>query len=152
MVILVVSTAFVAAPRVSQGWMQTTALDGDEQNVLQTLRLARETAIHAASDVIVRRIRREHPDGTQRYALELQLAAGPYSDNASWHGAGGNTAARFMDHPFWLRQDVSIQRGPNQFRFQSDGTADRDVSWDISLQGVTRTVNVLGTNGWITRS
>lgn len=152
MVVLVVTAAFVAAPRVSQGWMQTTALDGDEQTVLHTLRLARETAIQSAGDVVIQRVQRLHPDGTTRFALELQLSPGPYSDNGSWHGAGGNTATRFMDHPFWMSSDVAIRQGPNQFRFHPDGTADRDVSWVITLEGVNKTVNVLGTSGWITRS
>ena len=158
LLVIVISTTTLSIAALSWDSLQRTFLSrtcvmDDVEEVLQCLRMARETAVMSQTDVSVRHVLRTHPDTKQqRYAIEFQIKPSPYrpavdANNVSLFVALPNSGSGWMADPIWLNERTTIRSDRSMLTFDASGNADRDTKWQLTLDGRIATTVVYAITG-----
>ncbi len=158
LLVIVISTTTLSIAALSWDSMQRTLLSrtgvmDDAEEVMQCLRMARETAVMSQSDVSVRYAQLTHPDTKQRrYAIEFQIKPSPYrpavdANGVNLFGAVPKSGSDWMADPIWLNERTTIRSDRSTLTFDASGNADQDTKWQLTLDGRIATAVVYAITG-----
>jgi prepilin-type N-terminal cleavage/methylation domain-containing protein len=158
LLVIVISTSTLSIAALSWDSMQRTFLSrtgvmDDAEEVMQCLRMARETAVMSQTDVSVRYVLLTHPDLKQpRYAIEFQIKPSPYrpavdANGVSLFGAVPTSGSGWMADPIWLHERTTIRSDRSMLTFDASGNADQDTKWQLSLDDKIATTVVYAITG-----
>ena len=134
MVIIILAAAAVGSSFLLDGqWTARRGVTSVTHDVANTLRLARNTAITNQSTVRVERQRRA---GAEQ--LVIHEDAGPFRPAKSWTVELGN--------------DARLLGSPRRIVFSPTGTADRNLTWQITRSRTSGQVTVSPTSGRVSRT
>lgn len=148
LVILILSAALAAAPGFSRTFVGRQSITADADELLQTIRLARQTAILHDGVVEVRVVTRPHPaDGRNRVAVEWRGVPSPFSPNARWAGPPPPTGTAWLADPIWLAADTQLQANPSTIAFDGKRGLSRDAVWTLTHGPDRRTIRIAAGSG-----
>jgi len=154
LMVIMISAAALSIAGVSGTFRGRTDSRSDADEVLRSLRLARETAMISRCDVRVRHGLRIDPStGRRRQSIEVAASADPYRPQVDANGVthfGAQPAhSGWMSQPIWLAEDTSVRSDANIITFNATGGADRNIRWRIDHSGQSHSVVVTAASGEI---
>ena len=157
--VLLILTGTLSIIGIRSTFRSRTSVRQDSEEVVNAIRLARETAIISGCTVYVRHVRRNHPaTKLSRDAIELLATPSPYRDLADdqdvgHFGAIPSQPSEWMTDPIWMNESTRIQSDSSEIKFNANGVASQDTKWvveqsndavKISVEAVTGNI-LLGT-------
>lgn len=155
--VLVILTGTLSIIGVGSAFKSRTSIRQDSDEVVNAIRLARETAIASGCDVVVRHVQRKHPSTGQACdAIEMIATKSPYQDVADAQGVGHFGAMspetnQWMVDPIWMAESTKIKTDSREIKFDANGSASQDTVWIIQQTTDSLKISVEAVSGNIFR-
>ena len=155
--VLLILTGTLSMIGIGNAFKSRTSVRQDSEEVINAIRLARETAIASGCDVSVRHVRRTHPTtNLSRDAIELIATPSPYrvladDANVGHFGLISNRPNEWMADPIWMNESTRIQSNASEITFSANGLASQDAAWVVQQSTDSVRVSVEAATGNILR-
>lgn len=155
--VLLILTGSLSIIGVGSAFKSRTSIRQDAEEVVNALRLARETAITSGCVVAVRHVQRKHPStGEACEAIEILATRSPYRDMADGQDVGHFGAMsfqtnRWMVDPIWMGESTRIKSDSREIKFDTNGSASQDTIWIVHQTTDSVKVSVEAVSGNILR-